>query len=128
TEAVVARATGAAIAGAGTRGIAVSSKAAPSRNDRSRIRAGLSPTTSRRGLPVRAQEAVDVEVVRLAAADAKASQATLADEAVPFEQALRPRVVGPDEGVHAIDEILPVDPIEDRGHGAAHQARAPVRP
>ncbi len=53
-------------------------------------------------------------------------QATLTHKPTALEQALRPPVVDPDEGVHAIDLVLLESPLKYRGHGLAHQSLAPV--
>src|SRR5262249_6024666 len=71
-------------------------------------------------------QTVDVEVVWLPAAHAITPQATLTQEPSALEQALRPPVVDPDEGVHPIDLVLSESPLKYRGRGLAHQSLAPV--
>src|SRR5262249_48722666 len=78
------------------------------------------------GRPIRAQQTVDVEVVWLAMTHTITPQATLTDKPVALEQALRPPVVDPDEGVHAIDQVLSESPLKYHSNGLAHQALAPV--
>src|SRR6516162_7157260 len=76
--------------------------------------------------PIRAQHTVDVEVVWFPTTHTIAPQATLTDKPAALEQALRPPVIDPDEGVHAIDQVLSVSPLKYCGHGLAHHSLAPV--
>src|SRR5271166_3083043 len=76
--------------------------------------------------PVRAQQTVDVEVMWLPTTHTITPEATLTHKPAALEQALRPPVVDPDEGVHAIDLVLSVSPPEYCGHGLAHQSLAPL--
>src|SRR5262249_38413996 len=78
------------------------------------------------GHPVRAQQTVDVEVVWLPTTHTITPQATLTHKPAALEQAFRPPVVDPDEGVHPIDLVLSESPLKYRGHGLAHQSLAPV--
>src|SRR5262245_3024834 len=78
------------------------------------------------GRPVRAQQTVDGEVVWLPTTHTKTPQATLTHKPAALEQALRPAVVHPDEGVHSIDLVPSKSPLEYCGHGLVHQPLAPV--
>src|SRR5262245_6957712 len=55
-------------------------------------------------------------------------QAALAHKPGALEQAPRPPVIDPDEGVHAIDLVLAESPLKYCGHCLAHQSLAPLSP
>ena len=76
--------------------------------------------------PVRAQQTVDVEIVWLPTTHTITPQATLTHKPAALEQAHRPPVIDPDEGVHPIDLVLSESPLNYRSHGLAHQPLAPV--